>query len=246
MTKHLSLALALALTTFAPFASAQSGRTRVSIERAFGITSNAVTQSVTSTVGSTTVTTESNTSWMSVNLFGAGYSSVGPGNLGLFPAAQVPRFAVDVEFDSHVTVGASAFISWNKVTDDASGSGTSVFGFGLAPRVGYVIPLTRTLTFWPRVGATLSYVSASPTSSSATTRVESTYVPVWINLEPTLAFALDSHVSLTLGLLGDLPIAGSATTTRTVTVGSTTSTTTTESTVSQLLISAQFGLMGQF
>ena len=246
MKTHL-VAVTLALVSFATGASAQSGgHVRVSVERAFGFAYNSITSSSVTTTGTVTVTRESSSTVTSLNLFGAGFSSVAPES-GLVFGGQVPRFAIDYELSSHLTFGAAAFVSWNSIAT-AGGSELSGFGFGLAPRVGYTLGLTDRLSFWPRAGVTLAYMSASPDSSPGTVSVTSkvTYVPLWVNVEPMLVYTVDPHFSFTLGLVLDLPLLGAVTSTTRTTVGSLSTERTSESSVTQLIVAAQIGVMGRF
>ncbi len=157
------------------------------------------------------------------------------------------HFAVDYELASHLTFGAAAFVSWNSIST-SGGSELSGFGFGLAPRVGYTLGLTDRLSFWPRAGVTLAYMSASPDGTTGTVSVTSkvTYVPLWVNLEPMLVYAVDPHFSFTLALVCDLPLLGAVTSTTRTTVGSVSTERTTESSVTQLIVAAQIGVMGRF
>jgi len=245
----LAAGIAAALTAAAP-AGAQErehGHVRVSVERMSGFTYNSVTSSTESTVGGVTTTREVNTSWTSFNLFGAGFSAVSP-TLLVLGSAQAPRVAVDYELANHLTLGGALFFAWNSLTDD-DGDGYSSVGFGVAPRIGYSLRINNRLSFWPRVGATFSYTSASPQDGSATSSSlgsSITYVPVWINIEPVLAFAAAPNFQFTFGLYCDVPVAGGVTTTSRTTVGGATIERTSESTLKQFTLGAQLGLMGRF
>ena len=244
-----AVALGAAVLATAPAALAQSGgHLRVGVERAFGFTYNALTTASESTVAGVTTTREETLTWTSFTLLGTGFSSVRPGSTSLLSASTAPRFAVDYELSSHLTVGAAAFFSWNSITDD-DGDGISSVGVGLAPRVGYSITLSDRVSFWPRAGVTLSYVSASPVRGSAsafTTTSSTSYLPMWFNLEPTLVFAADPHVLLTFGLVCDIPLLGDVTTQSSTTIAGMTVERSTESTFKQLVVAAQFGLTGRF
>lgn len=242
------LAAALAALTLTPEALAQSeGRIHVSIERAFGVTYNSLTNSSERTVGSTTVTTESTSEWSSLNLLGTGVTGAVPG-VGSFPWANLlPRLAVDYELSSHLTIGGAAFLTYSTVSSE--GLTGSAFGFGLAPRVGYSLRITDKLAFWPRLGATLAYYSASPEDAgggSVRVTQSTRYVPLWLNVEPSLVYSVDRHFAFTFGLVGDIPLLGGVTSKTTTSSGSATTTTERDSTLTQLILAAQFGVMGSF
>lgn len=243
-TRHLTLALAaLSLT---PEALAQS-HVHVSVERTFGFVYNHVTNSSETTTGSTTITRESTADWNSLNLLGSGVTGAVPG-LGTYPWSNLlPRLAVDYELDSHLTVGGAVFLTWSSLA--SNGATGSTFGFGIAPRVGYMLHLSDRLSFWPRGGVTLGYFSASPDvapTASVTISQSTRYVPLWVNLEPTLVINVERHFAFTVGLVADLPIMGGATTETITTTGSRTITESSDSKLTQLIIAAQVGVMGTF
>lgn len=244
-TRHLTLALAA--LTITPEALAQS-HVHVSIERTFGFVYNRVTESSETTMGSTTVTRESTAEWNSLNLLGSGVTGAVPG-LGTYPWSNLlPRLAVDYELDSHLTLGGALFLTWSSLA--SNGTTGSTFGFGIAPRVGYMLHLSDRLSFWPRGGMTLGYFSASPdvgpTGVGVTVSQSTRYVPLWVNIEPTLVINIERHFAFTVGIIGDLPLTGGATTETTTTTGSTTVTRTVDSKLTQLIIAAQVGVMGTF
>ncbi len=246
--KKPQLAAALAVLTLTPEALAQSeGRVHVSIERAFGVTYNSLTSSSERTVGSTTVTTEATAEWSSLNLLGTGVTGAVPG-VGSFPLTNLlPRLAVDYELSSHLTVGGAAFLTYSSISSD--GLTGSAFGFGLAPRVGYSLRITDKLAFWPRLGVTLAYYSSSPESSggsSVTVSQSTSYTPLWLNVEPSLVYSIEQHFAFTFGLVGDIPLLGGTTSKTTSTVGTATTTTERDSTLTQLILAAQFGVRGSF
>lgn len=244
------LALALAALTLTPEALAQSaGNLRVSVERTFGLTYNRLTSSTESTSGSTTVTRESTAEWSTVNLLGSGVTGAVPGLGGVPLANLLPRFAVDYELGSHLTIGGAVFVTYSTFSADSSTSSGSLFGLGLAPRVGYSLQLTDRLAFWPRAGVTLAYFSASPevsSTGSASITQSSTHVPLWINLEPSLVFSVERHFAFTLGLVGDIPLLGGVTSKTVTTVGPVTRTEERNSTLTQFIFAAQLGVMGSF
>ncbi len=223
------------------------GHVRVSVERMSGFTYNSLSSATESTVGRVTTIREVNTTWTAFNLFGTGFSTASP-SLLLLSSAQAPRVAVDYELANHLTLGGAAFFAWNSITDD-DGDGYSSVGFGIAPRVGYSLRINDRLSFWPRVGATFSYTSASPQDVSATSSSlgsSITYAPVWINLEPLLVFAATPSFQFTFGLYCDIPVAGGVTTTSRTTVAGVAIERTSESTLKQFTLGAQLGVMGRF
>lgn len=249
--RSVKLCAALAALTLAPEALAQTANPlRLSVERAFGVGYSSFTSSSSSTVGGTTVTRESTTTGVGLSLFGQGFNSLSPASaLGaLVPIHQPTRLALDYELGSHLTLGASAFFSYGSATD-ADGDGASAFGFGIAPRIGYSLAFSDRVSLWPRVGVTFAYSSSSPiraSSTPATSSSTTSYTSLTLNLEPTFVYLLATHFGLTAGVVVDVPLVGTATTTSTVTTGGTTTETTRDSTVTQLYFGLQFGVMGRF
>ncbi|MFO0604485.1 MAG: hypothetical protein U0324_14990 [Polyangiales bacterium] len=247
---HAALAFALAAFAAAPGAFAQAHPLRLSLDRAFGVGYTSATTSSSITVGGATVTRESTTTGVGLSLLGVGYNSVSPSAVlvAVVPVHQPPRLALDYELASHLTLGASAFFSYGQATD-ADGDGASAFGFGVAPRVGYSLALGDRLILWPRVGVSFSYASASPIrsgTSTVTTSSSTSYTSLSLNVEPTAVFMLASQFGLTAGVVVDVPLVGSVTTTSTVMSGSTRTETTTDGTLKLLYFGLQFGVMGRF
>lgn len=250
--RSVKLCAALAALTLAPEALAQvASPLRVSVERAFGVGYSSFTSSSTTMVGATTVTRETTVTGVGVSVFSQGYNSVSfLSALGtLVPVHQPARFAVDYELASHLTIGASALLSFGSFTD-ADGDGASAFGFGLAPRIGYSLALGDRVSLWPRVGATFSYSSASPIRGSRpalTSTTTSSYTALSLNLEPTLVYMPVTHFGFTAGVVVDVPLVGNVASTTTTTTGSGVVTETTrDSTVTQLYFGLQVGVMGRF
>lgn len=241
----LAAGFASLLASASPARAQEGGRLRVGVERMFGFTYNALTSSSESTTGGVTTTRESTTTWTAFNVFGSGFSAVTPALLVLNPL-QAPRLGIDYELPSHLTLGGAIFFSWNSVRD-ADGDGYSAVGFGLAPRVGYSLRLTERLSFWPRAGVSFSYVGTSPRDAGTTSlTTRATYVPLWVNVEPMLTLAATQSFLFTFGLLLDIPLVGTVSSTSRTTVGGVVTERTTESTLTQFVFAAQFGLMGRF
>jgi hypothetical protein len=249
--RPLLLCIALATLALAPEALAQTANPlRLSVERAFGVGYSSFTASSTTMVGGTTVTRETTVTGIGVSLFGQGYNAITPAaTLGaLVPTQQLPRLALDYELGSHLTVGASAFLSYGSYTG-ADGDGASAFGFGLAPRVGYSLSLGDRLAFWPRVGVTFAYSSSSPlraSSGAVASSATSSYTTLALNLEPTLVYQLATNFGLTAGVAVDVPFVGTLTTSTTLTSGGSTTESTRDSTLTQLYFGLQLGVMGRF
>ncbi len=246
--KAIHWSVGLAVLALAPEASAQGARrVRLGVERLFGFTYNSVTSSSTTTMGAVTTTRETTSEIVALNLFGASFSSsVAPAQIGLFAVVQAPRLAIDFEVAPNLTVGGAVFFAWSSLSDP-DGNGVSVTSFGVAPRVGYWLALGDRFAFWPRAGVTFSYASSSPRTTAATTTSSSnSYLPLWVNIEPTFAYALADHFALTFGGICDIPVIGDVSATTRVTTGGATTEVTRDSTLKQFVIGATFGVLGRF
>jgi hypothetical protein len=127
-------------------------------------------------------------------------------------AYSLPRLAFDVGIVDHVTLGGAIGIIFtsqsgsqtvaNFTTDGTSSDGN---GFVLAPRAGYVLPVSPSAKLWLRGGFTYFQASSKGTGSS-----EASIHGVALDLEPTFVYLLAAHVGLTVGVVIDLPLSGEA------------------------------------
>jgi hypothetical protein len=154
----------------------------------------------------------------------------------LSPAPHVyllPRLAFDVALIDGLTVGGSLGFGVGEATA-GNGSKPSFTTFLLAPRVGYVLGLTRPLSLWLRGGFTYFNVTshADPSTLPANRQSSLTTWGISLNLEPTLMISPFDHVAFTAGVLVDVPLAGKQS--AELTVGSVTTTTSTDYTIRNL------------
>jgi hypothetical protein len=235
-------AIALGSFLFATNASAQSSW-RLSADRLFGFGFGDHTISDTVTRGGTTITTETRFDLATVNLFGAGFQGRDALDLGV-QTGQLPRFGLDYELASHITIGAAAFLHWSTLSFGSSKN--SSVGFGVAPRVGYAWQLSERWTFWPRAGVSIWYAGVSTFDERGVETLTRGYTALSLNVEPTLVFMLTTGFGVTAAAVLDLPLLGNASTTRRVVAGATTIETTTDANAKQLFFGLQFGVTGRF
>jgi len=127
----------------------------------------------------------------------------------------VPRLALDFALVDGLTLGSAAGFA----IGDVGGSRTMT-SFVLAPRLGYVLGLSKVVGLWLRGGFTYFNVTIrdDPDDDSVTQWGMS------LNLEPTLMISPMGNVHFTVGLVVDVPFAGrQSTETTTGPVTSTTS-----------------------
>jgi hypothetical protein len=181
-------------------------------------------------------------------LFGLGVShtSLGSGNaeverdqthfgLALAPLTPnpnvylLPRLGFDFAIIDGLTVGGSLGFGFGEA--DVGNGKPSYTNFLIAPRVGYVLGLSRPISLWLRGGFTYFNVTSHSDPAVLPPNTERS-VTLWgmsLNLEPTLMISPIPHVAFTVGLLLDLPLTGKQSSeTR---VGSVTTTTSVDSSV---------------
>jgi hypothetical protein len=107
----------------------------------------------------------------------------------------------------HLSLGGSVgFFTFSQSSAGSNG----VTGFLFAPRVGYAIPLSPVVSFWPRVG--LTYItlsgngSGSGSSSLTAVTVEAPFVfaarHVYVSVAPTLDLGVGGSSSSNDGIGG--------------------------------------------
>jgi hypothetical protein len=142
---------------------------------------------------------------------------------GACPAEQfftVPRLGFDYTVIPQLTVGGDLVLFFtlggNSGTDTTAPNGTqtTVKGdnpgtwlFGVAPRVGYIIPLTDLFAFWLRGGLSFYTASSKVTLNQNTTRTTSVN-QFAIDLDPQFVITPVPHFGFTVGLTADIPITG--------------------------------------
>ncbi len=130
----------------------------------------------------------------------------------------VPRLAVDVVVGTQVTVGAAAGVGLShaeRAGYEYSSSGSSERPTSsattaiVAGRVGFIAPVRKGLALWPRVGLSGAWSNNERERSNGST-VDDETTSTTLNLEMVLAFAVSSHVALSLDFAADLALRGSS------------------------------------
>lgn len=180
----------------------EDGQLILSGERLFGFS-----YSTTTTESSGTKATESTTA----------LSLMWPGpSLGPTPY-EIARAAFDVVVGSGVTLGGSiGFATFSGSTKTEAGGQSQTRDdptltlFALAPRVGYVLPLSDTFAFWPRVGITYYSIRASTelTAAGVTSTTKTTTDGVGLDLEPAFVYTPVSHFGILIGPAADIALSG--------------------------------------
>jgi hypothetical protein len=137
----------------------------------------------------------------SISLFG------GIGSASSF--YDVPRLAFDYVATDGLTIGGAVFAWFTLSATASSGGGPSrdtskLTLLGVAPRIGYLLPLSSSVWFWPRAGVTYVVLTSSPPTGSS-----SSLSQFAANAEAMFVFSPVEHVGITLGPAVDVPITGS-------------------------------------
>jgi len=131
-----------------------------------------------------------------------------------------PRIGFDYVLLPNVTVGGNLIAVFslggsqttetdytNGMTDKVTTPNPSVTGFGVAPRGGYILPLTDMFSLWLRGGFSY-FVGSSKTTNPDNSTDTASVNQFALDLEPQFVFTPFPHIGFTAGLDVDIPIAG--------------------------------------
>jgi len=216
----------------------------VSVDRlmpAFSYTS----QTLTNTQGGATFkTTDSGTS--AALLFGR------EPNLGV--VHTIPRVAFDFTVVRHLTLGGAIAVAFglggthedefgNNNTRRSDAAKTSIIG--LAPRIGYILPLGNNFAFWPRAGFAFYSVStrfSAVTQGNVDVTTTNNDSLLSLDLDPQFVWTPIPHFFFNFGPIVNVPLTGS----RSVEVATGATTTTTKNDLSVVHFGITAGLGGWF
>jgi hypothetical protein len=173
------------------------GELILSADRLVPVFSHA-TESVTPPPGPRTTTTRSSSSL----LFGrdVGFGSRNP--------HTIPRVGVDYTVIDRLTLGGAAALAFT-----VDGGPESTTAFGLAPRVGYILPVTSVIGFWFRGG--FAYYSVRTREQQVGGDTDHTVVSnstFSLDLDPQLVVVPYQHFFFTVGPLVNIPLSGARST----------------------------------
>jgi len=162
---------------------------------------------------------------------------------------DAPRAALDYTIINRLTIGGSVFVAFDvshDVTTKTNGTSVSTDQakgtfWGFAPRVGYILPISNSVAFWPRGG--LSYIrgtSTNPSNNNADSSV--TLEQLALDLEPIFVISPVPHFGITIGPVIDIPITGNYKSENTIN----NVTRNTSIDAAQFYIGASAGLLGYF
>jgi hypothetical protein len=112
--------------------------------------------------------------------------------------------------------------------------------WGVAPRIGYIFPMSDKLSFWPRAGVEYNNVGLSNVGQGSQSIIQFAFVA-----EALLVVSPWNHFGFTVGPTLDAPISGEQTRTNTAT-GNVTTTTTTRVDSAMWQVGIAAGMLGHF
>ncbi len=181
-----------------PPAVGDPGHWAISLERLFGF---AYAKSTVSMGG----VDEQTTSATTVALFTNPVAS-------LLSSFSFPRAGLDVFVAPGLSLGTALGVFYGSETATPTGgtsSGESFTGIVAMPRVGYVAQLTPSVSFWPRAGISIVYISSSPTNSSTYTSTETeTSHLIAGTVEAPFVITIAPRVAVTFGPTFDMSFTG--------------------------------------
>ena len=175
----------------APGGFGETGQVVVSVDRLFGYLHLQTTETQNGTDATTTADV---------------VSALG-NTVSLLSLYATPRLALDYFVTDRFTVGGSATL-FHASASPASMPGVTtttatLWGFSLAPRLGFALPLGSGVSFWPRVGFTWVQVSQSFSGDSQETHIYA------LTIEAPFLFRVGSNFFLTAAPTLDLGLGGS-------------------------------------
>jgi opacity protein-like surface antigen len=175
------------------------------------------------------------------------------GPYGVFSSFyNLPRLAFDWLPIQNLTLGGAAWLYVDlQATDNTkpAGAGSStntdqpkVTYWGVAPRVGYIIPMGDKFSFWPRAGIEYHNVSTSSVAGSGSGSI----TQFAFEAEAMLVISPWNHFGFTVGPTVDVPISGEQTSTTTATMNGVTTSTSTRVDSAMFQVGLSGGMLGHF
>lgn len=174
------------------------GHWAISLERAFGFDYAKETQSMGGV-------DEETTSATTFSLFSNPVAA-------LLSSFSFPRAGFDAFVAPGLSLGTALGVFYGSETLTPTGgtsASESFTGVVVMPRIGYVARLAPSVSFWPRAGVSIIYVSASPSSSGtyATTETETSHL-IAGTIEAPFVFTIAPRIAFTFGPTFDMSFSG--------------------------------------
>ena len=133
-------------------------------------------------------------------------------------AFSFPRLGADVFVAPGLSLGASLGVFYGSETVTPTGgmaTSVSVTGITVTPRIGYVAHLTPSISFWPRAGISVIYVSTSPSGTPPAGGINESETShlVAATVEAPFVFTIAPRLAFTFGPTFDMSFSGAQSTT---------------------------------
>ena len=165
---------------------------------------------------------------------------------------NLPRVGFDWVPVQNVTIGGSAWLYAQLLATDSLSPATGgskpstdqpkVTYWGVAPRIGYIIPISKLVSLWPRAGVEYHHVSSSSGGSSVSPSV----TQFALGAEALVVISTWSHFGFTVGPTVDVPITGESTSTASTGTGTSGAAASTSVDSAMFQIGASAGFLGHF
>jgi hypothetical protein len=161
---------------------------------------------------------------------------------------NLPRLGFDWIPVRNLTIGGAAWLYTQLTASDtispSNGPSTSLTApkvtyWGIAPRIGYIIPISAMFSFWPRAGIEYHNASSSGAGSPSVTQLA-------FDAEGLLVISAWNHFGFTVGPTADIPISGKSTSTSSSGTGTTGGSTTASVNSAMLQVGLSAGFLGHF
>jgi hypothetical protein len=130
-----------------------------------------------------------------------------------------PRIGIDSVVGSGVTVGASAWVGTDfsqDVSEKIANTSVQPNGrsdpkttyWGVAPRVGWILPLHDAIAFWPRAGVEYHKSNTSTVTNRGTTSGGDQQYQFALDIDATLVLLPFDHFGVTVTAYGAIPLVG--------------------------------------
>ncbi len=126
---------------------------------------------------------------------------------------NVPRVGFDFRGPGGSTFGGDVYL-FLTASASVSSAGSSrdqdkLTVFGIAPRAGYLVPLSQSVYFWPRAGVSFNLFNISPPPPPTGSANSTTQQQFGVDLEGMFVVSPVEHVGIIFGPVFDIPISGS-------------------------------------
>jgi hypothetical protein len=120
---------------------------------------------------------------------------------------RYPRLGIDACLTRHVTIGTDLFGS---VTLARPNEEPVITLLGLAPRVGFIVPLGDLVAFWPSIGPEITMRWETVRTGEGRTSVEtlSRRVEIGADVDAQIVVTPLAHFGILVGFSFDLPLVG--------------------------------------